>query len=204
VLISALLLGCGERSVPSEPGPTPPSFRTTNSPDGPGAFVLRFRDVPVAFANSDLEEGVSYLLGSTLEELAQACAEGFINPPPTSPGSFLVEHFRPDDSQRFLLRVQEAPLLVWDDPTADICDEASGTLLDLPFAIGTGQLTVRDNDRFFSGNRANSFGFRVHGTVTDVTDGQRYHLTNTLHVTALKDGDVKVDNYEFTFGPIGR
>jgi hypothetical protein len=115
----------------------------------------------------------------------------------------LVEHFRPDGSQRFLLRVKEAPLLVWDF-TGFPCDQASGTLIELPFAIGTGQLTVRDNDRFFSGNRANSFGFRVHGTVTDVADGQRYRLTNTLHVTALRDGEVKVDNYEFTFSPIGQ
>jgi hypothetical protein len=191
MLASALLLGCGERPAPSEPGLTPPSFRTADNPDGPGALVVHLREHGAGFANCDVEADVCYFLGFSVAELAQVCAEGL---EPSGKG-LRIEHLRPDGSLHVLDRAKDEPLLVWDAP-ADFC-------ADQPIAIGTGQFTGRDTDFFFSGNRTDSFGFRVQGTVSALADGQRYRLTNTLHATALRDGEVKVDNYEFTFTPIG-
>jgi hypothetical protein len=154
--------------------------------------VVHLREFGAAFANCDVEADVCYFLGFSLAELTQVCGEGL---EPSGKG-LRIGHFRPDGSLHVLDRAKDEPLLVWDAP-ADFC-------ADEPFAIGTGQFTGRDTDVFFSGNRANSAGFRVHGTVTAVSDGQRYHLTNTLHVTALRSGEVRVDNYEFEFSLIGQ
>jgi hypothetical protein len=191
----ALLIGgCGEQQATSF-GPTdnPLAARTEDNPDGPGAVVIHFRGVGAGFGNCDVEEDICFFLGFSLEEWTLGCEQGL--PAPSGEG-LRIEQLRPDGSLHILERDKQEPLLVWDAP-ADFC-------ADQPIAIGTGQFTTRDSDAEFSGNRSDSFGFRVQGTVTALSDGQRYHLMNSIHVTALRNGELVVDNYEFSFRPTGQ
>jgi hypothetical protein len=182
MLAGVLVLSCGERPTPAEPGP--PSFRTSNNPDGPGAIVTR-SDELVGFANCDAEADICYLMGSSLEYLIRQCEEGL---PPEDPATRLIV-VRPDGSVHLLFRAKDAHLLVWDAP-ADFC-------ADQPFAIGTGQLIVVEN------SGVNRFGFRLHGTVSALADGQRYHLFNMLHLIVPPDGEARITSFQFRFTPIG-
>jgi hypothetical protein len=195
MLASALLLGCDERSAPSEPDLTRPSFRTANNPDGPGALVVRVEGLGIGFADRIPDTEFSYFIGFTLEEFAEACAqEEFPGPPPGS----VFEQFvlRPDESIQHLFRAIRAPLLAWNVGTVDFCSAP-------PFAVGTAQFILTDNDLIFSGRRANSFGFRVHGTATALAGGQRYRLWQKLHGTVLRNGEIRVFSEEWKFFPVG-
>jgi hypothetical protein len=190
VFASALVLGCGEQPAPSEPSAPPqPSFRTTNNPDGPGAFVFRF-DGGFGFADAIPNTEFSYLMGLTLEDLAHQCADEEF-----SLGSFSDQQvLRPDESIHDLFRAKDLPLLAWNGGTLpfEFCSVP-------PFAIGTAQMISTDNDVTFSGQRTDAFGFRIHGTATALEGGQRYHLWQRLHGTVLKTGEVRIFIEEFRF-----
>jgi hypothetical protein len=195
VLASTLVLGCDEQPAPSEPGTTlPPSFRTAENPDGPGAVVVRVDGLGIGFADVIPNTEFSYFIGFTLEELAEACAQEEFPGPPPGP-AFEQVVLRPDESIQHLFRAIRAPLLAWNVP--------GGACGAPPFAVGTAQFISTDNDLTFSGRRTDAFGFRIHGTVTALEGGQRYRLWQTFHVTALKTGEIRVDREEFKFFPVG-
>jgi|SRR6185437_8629836 len=166
VLASALMVGCSEQPVPSEPGDASwPSFRTTNSPDGPGAVVFRSEGGGIGFADIIPNTEFSYSIGMTLEELAEACAQPEFPPPPPGP-TFEQVVLRPGESIKRLFRAIGAPLLAWNLGVSpgEFCSV-------LPFAVGTAQFILTDNDLLFSGERANAVGFRIHGTATALEGG---------------------------------
>ncbi len=59
-----------------------------------------------------------------------------------------------------------------------------------PFAVGTGNFTLHDNDFFVSGNRTNSFGFHLNGQVTDA-NGERHHVSAAFQGIVSRQGVVR-------------
>jgi hypothetical protein len=82
-------------------------------------------------------------------------------------------------------------------------------LLAAPHFEGTGQAFFNDNDVELTHHGANSFNFRVNGTVTDES-GQRYHLVMRIHQVLSQESTLEnfvyihpVD-FEIKLTPIGR
>jgi hypothetical protein len=190
VLASALSLGCHDQPTPSEPRTSgSPSFRTDNNPDGPGAFIFR-GDGTFGFADIIPNTEFSYMFGPTLEEFAKQCAgEEFFAGPFTD-----QRVLRPDESIHDLFRAKDLPLAAWNNFThpRDFCTVPL-------FALGTAQIISRDNDLTFSGHRSDAFGFIIHGTVTALESGQRYHVWQRLRATVLKTGEIRIFTEEFRF-----
>ena len=66
-----------------------------------------------------------------------------------------------------------------------VCDDLS------PIATGKGNYVNNDNDLFVSGNRTNSFRFRLTGHVTDVS-GEAHRLSVAFHGLIYRDGDLRI------------
>lgn len=194
VLVGILALGCNDQPLPSDLGtPLSPSFRTENNPDGPGAFVGR-GEGGFFFADIIPNTEFSYLMAITLEEFAKLCANEEFLASPFSDQQVL----RPDESIHDLFRAKHLPLAAWNTGThpRDFCSVP-------PFAVGTAQMIRRDTDLSFSANRADAFGFIIHGTARALEGGQLYHLWQRLRGTALKTGELHVFSEEFRFFPAG-
>jgi hypothetical protein len=179
LVLGGLASACQDSSTVSEPADPPaPSLRTVNNPDGPGAFVIRFQDaLGVAFSGPD--ETLSVVTGVSLDQLAALCAgESFTLEPATDQ---LV--FRPDGSIHQIFRAKGVTILVFAGAFADFCAEP-------PLAVGTGNYTNTDNDVSISGNRANSFGFRLRGSVVDAS-GDRHHLLARYRAQVTRSGELR-------------
>ena len=174
---AGLMSACSSDSPPTAPDDLGPSARTANAPLGPGAFVLRFDGV-IGLAFSGPDEPYSVVAGLTLDQLAALCAGGDFQLEPATG----QDVFRPDGSVHELFRARGVTVVVLEGAFADICDT--------PFAVGRGNYTSTDNDLFVSGNRTNSFGFRLRGRVTDA-EGERHHLLAKFHALITRRGEFR-------------
>ena len=195
VLAGALVLGCNDQSIPSEPSTSPaPSFRTEQNPDGPGAFVVHFEEGALGFVDDDPAPGLTILIGWTLEELNLFCTIEEI-----TRGSLKVKLvFRPDGSIIQQVHGANIPLLVWESDTGDIC-----ALRQEPHYTGTGQVSATDNDLLTSGNRTNAAHVGIHGRVTSET-GERFQLLGQWHAKILRGTTEQVDRSDFRLVPLGQ
>jgi hypothetical protein len=174
LVCGALGLACNNDPTSTQPS-AGPTFRTANNPNGPGAFVIRFENtIFIVFA--DPESDLTVMAGMTLDQRAALCAGGgFTFEPATEQ---LV--FRPDGSIHRLFKAKNVTLLLFDAASVDICAVA-------PFAVGRGNFTNTDNDLTVSGNRNNSFGFRLRGRVAEAS-GERHHLLVKFHALIARSG----------------
>ncbi len=172
LVCGALGLACN--NDPTEPS-TGPTLRTANNPNGPGAFVVRF-ETTIGFLFVDPESDLTVIAGLTLDQLAALCAGGDVTFEPAT--EQLV--FRPDGSIHQLFKAKKATLLLFDVAFVDFCAVA-------PFAVGRGNFTGTDNDLTVSGNRTNSFGFRLRGRVAE-NSGERHHLLAKFHALITRSG----------------
>ena len=155
-----------------------PNLRASQNPEGPGAQVIRGEGA-LAFIFPDPANGLTLTAGFTQESLAAFCAqEPFVGQPSTIHGVL-----RPDGSVTDLTKAKNVTLLVFVD-NQDIC-------ATLPFAVGQGSFLNHDNDLFVSGKRANSFGFRVVGQVTDV-NGDRHQVSASFHGVIDRGGELRI------------
>jgi hypothetical protein len=179
-LTCVLLSACGDQTAPIA-GPQDPDLRTSQNPDGPGAQVGG-GEVPFTFLFSDPERGLGIIAGVTPENLAGFCADEDVER-----GSSVVHDvIRPDGSIASHEKAKQVSTMVFLlSGDAALCDGSA------PFAVGTGNFTLHDNDFFVSGNRTNSFGFRVNGQVTDV-NGERHHVSAAFQGIANRRGDVRI------------
>jgi hypothetical protein len=199
-LACALALGCGDQPSPSEPGNSPPpSFRTAQNPDGPGAFV---EIVPEAFflaIDPDPAPGLTVIMGATFAEFLEFCATG---EPPLPARRLLV--FRPDGSVMTTVQGAQLPLLVWEtviDPLeGEQCEEA---FLETPHLEGIGGFSSHDNDLFTTGNRANAAGLQIHGHVSS-EDGERFLFSGKFHIVLLRNGEVRGGTFDLQLKPTGQ
>jgi hypothetical protein len=184
-LVGALTLACGDRTT--EPTSTPPVFASiANS----GASVVRFETVVAAYLTTE-ESGLTVLAGVSAAELASLCAGG----EPSFEPATQLDVFRPDGSLHTVLKGPDLTMLVWREAFADICTP--------PFASGTGTFMYVDNDVFVSGNRSNSFGFRINGDVSSLGTGQRYHVTAEFHAVIFRNGVFRSTRSDIRLTPRG-
>ena len=177
----ALVSSCGDQIAPDEStGLRAPNFRTGQNPEGPGAQVSG-GEVPFIFFLSDPETGLGVTGGFTPETLAAFCAAE-----PTERETSIVRGVvRPDGSVTNHERAKKVTIMVFFDVDQTFCDG------EAPFAVGEGNYVNHDNDFFISGNRTNSFGFNLHGRVTDV-NGDRRSVSAAFQGTVDRNGDVHV------------
>jgi hypothetical protein len=204
-LAGALVLGCGDQPVPSEPADSHrPSFRTEQNPEGPGALVLR-SSADIWLTISDPDPGLTALIGWTFAELEQVCAGG--EPPFPSIENLIV--IRPHGTEELpdlhqVITGTREPLLVWQatipfiDPFAELCNE----LLPLPHLEGTGNFKRTDNDLATTGTRGNAAHEGIHGQVTSES-GDRFNFSGKFHIVILPNGDVRV-TFDLQLKPIGQ
>ena len=176
-----LVSACNDQSSPIESTLSERAdLRTAQNPDGPGAVVGR-GEGGLFFIFPDPAVGLIVTAGFTLENLAAFCArQPFVTEPSTIGGVL-----RPDSSATDLTTAKKVTLLVFLDDNQDVCDNLS------PMAAGKGNYVNNDNDLFVSGNRTNSFGFRVVGQVTDV-NGERHRLSVSFHGLIYRDGELRI------------
>jgi hypothetical protein len=126
--------------------------------------------------------GLGIIAGVIPENLAGFCADEDVER-----GSSVVHDvIRPDGSIARHEKARQVSIMVFLlSGDATLCDGSA------PFAVGTGNFTLHDNDFFVSGNRTNSFGFRVNGQVTDV-NGERHHVSAAFQGIANRRGDVRI------------
>ena len=174
LVCGALGLACNNDPTSTQPS-AGPTFRTANNPNGPGAFVIRF-ETTIVILFDDPESDLTVVAGLALDQRAAFCAGGDVTFEPAS--ERLV--FRPDGSIHQLFKAKNVSLLLFDAAFVDICAVA-------PFAVGRGNFTGTDNDLAVSGNRTNSFGFRLRGRVAEGS-GERHHLLAKFHALITRSG----------------
>jgi hypothetical protein len=200
-LAGALALGCADQPTPSAPSDgSRPSFRTEQSPEGPGAFVVI---TPEAFGgiSEDLDgPPLTATFGATFDELVEFCETGE-QPPLTLRRLFL---FRPDGSIMSTIGGAQLPLLVWQLPLpageeGGVCSEAflAGSHLE-----GTGHFIQHDNDVTTTGNRANAAGFQISGQVSSEA-GERFLFSGEFHVVILRSGEIRGSRFDLELKPVG-
>ena len=187
-LASVLALGCGEQAGPFESASTPrPSFRTDQSPAGPGARVFRFNDL-FFWVIVDTERGLTTVLGATPEEHLAACQSGLI----PEEASF-KDVVRPGGVVKRQVKGAEMGVTIWAAASFDIC----GELMAVPFlAGGTARVRYEDNDAFGSQTRGNAFGVRAHGAVTTLATGEELRLLAKYQAVLFQNGNVKESSSE--------
>jgi hypothetical protein len=214
-LTIALVLGCRDQPVPSEPADPPTLSELVNplasarTELSPGAFVIRGPEF--AFFTSDPAEAgfpppnITLMIGWTFAQLLDFCATGELT------FSDLVRLFviRPHSTEEVpdwhtMVHSSQSPLLVWEtaipfiDPLAELCNLA----LTVPHLEGTGQMTSTDNDLFVTGKRANAFHTGVTGTVTSES-GQRFRVWSQAHAVILPSGELLRFTLDNRLDPIG-
>jgi hypothetical protein len=190
-LVSVLALGCSDQPMPSESSTNipPPSFRTVQNPEGPGAAVFRFNDLFFTVI-VDFERGLTTVLGATPDEHLAACQSGLI----PEQASF-QQILRPgaDSVVKLSIKGAEMGVTVWQATSFDIC----GELASVPFlAGGTARVRLEDNDAFGSRTRGNAFGVRAHGTVTSFTTGEELDLLVRYQALLLQTGEFRESSSE--------
>lgn len=125
---SALGLACSNDPTSSRPPANPvPTFRTTESPEGPGAFVIRFEDI-IAFAFVPDDASITVLTGLTVEQVDAMCSGGEVTFEPAS-----VQVVSGPNGDRVVEKARDFTVLVF---------EGFFTFCDVPpFAVGEGNYT---------------------------------------------------------------
>jgi hypothetical protein len=197
----ALVFACGDQSRITEPaGPTAPSFRTAQNPDGPGAFVAIVEEAYLITMDPEPAPGIVAIVGATFAEHLEFCATG----EPVRPFRRLLV-FRPDGSVMTTVRGAQVPILVWEttipfvDPLAEICTDA---FLETPHLTGTGNFSSHDNDLFTTGNRANAAGSRITGKVSSES-GERFLFSSKFHIVIFRNGDQRL-TFDIQLKPLGQ
>jgi hypothetical protein len=188
VLSIALVFGCDEQPVPSEPVATlRPSFSTQLKSDSSGARVFRFNDL-FFWVIVDSERGLTTVLGATPEEHLAACQSGLI----PEEASF-KDVVRPGGVVKRQVKGAEMGVTIWAAASFDIC----GELMTVPFlAGGTARVRYEDNDAFGSQTRGNAFGVRAHGTVTTLATGEELRLLARYQAVLFRNGNVRESSSE--------
>ena len=175
---AALVSACGDQTAPTG---AQPDLRTAENADGPGAQVGG-GEVPFTFSFTDPASGLGIIAGVAPEDLAAFCADEEV-PRGTSTVHDVI---RPDGSIASHEKAKQVTLMVFLlDGDGALCDGST------PFAVGTGNFTLHDNDFFVSGNRANSFGFHLNAQVAEA-DGERHHVSASFQGIANRQGDLRV------------
>ena len=203
-LLGALTASCGEVAPTASDETLPgPSFNFSNGPANPGPFVIR-GDFNAALlnVNSDgsllsinglgtLDPDESFLCGgASVFDVADfqdiAHSSGAVNS--LAQQKVVTQHIYADAATWFAT----------DD------DEGICAAINLPrLAEGRGQLIATDNDLPVSGTRANTFGFRMQGTLDDLVNGGKAHYNEVLQLLIGKNGSFRVLRSEINLTHVG-
>jgi hypothetical protein len=81
-------------------------------------------------------------------------------------------------------------------------DTFTDTCVDTPLAVGTGRVTMTDNDALNAGPGANSFGPRVQGTVTYLSSGETARFAGQSLLLNMPDGSFRVAGSQIHLTPL--
>ena len=181
---SALALACSNDPTSSRPAVNPvPTFRTTENPDGPGAFVIRFEDI-VGFAFVPDDASITVLTGLTVEQVDAMCSGGEVTFEPAS-----VQVVSGPNGDRVVKKARDFTVLVF---------EGFFTFCDVPpFAVGEGNYTETGGASFPNGS-----AFAQHTFLARVVEpnGEPHHLLITQYLQFHpKTGELRVLIDEFKF-----
>jgi hypothetical protein len=202
LLAGALVLGCDQQSVPVEPASSPqPSLRTGQSPEGPGAQVIRFGfDFFGAGPDTALGVPLAFTVGlvSPLADFPFPPELGCGGTGPViSDGKRAIQLvFAPGDKFHELIRVRQATIVLYETSSPDICDWATAPV----FGRGRANITQITLSRTPS---TLVRGFKLQGIV-ELTSGGRARIWNTFQGHLDEDGTVRVHVDHFGLKPIGR
>jgi hypothetical protein len=90
------------------------------------------------------------------------------------------------------------------DINIHVYDLTTFTCVGLPIAQGTGNLTVNINDAPNAGPGANSFSWRIQGTVNDLVSGGRVRVTAATHYLLLPNDSFSILRNSVDLHPIGK
>jgi hypothetical protein len=170
---------CGTDSSPTAPeSASTPSYRTENSPPGPGAQIT---PIEGGFFSTFTAPDAPYFVAIGL---TQSAAEEFCSGGDPELGT-ATGHFKekPNGDIQFMFKSShKVPLLLFPAGTESICDGS-------PVAEGTGVYT-ENSSNFFAGGRGTS-GFRIRGEVTDLA-GEVLHVLVVVHSQLTSEGFVDI------------
>ena len=155
--VTTLFNACSDASGALDPAPGAPAFSFVNGPDElPN--VLRFS---AGFATGIQDPGTGLVAVAGLpDDPTQDILCGGTEPIASA-----------DFQEVGLLQEVIHSLAVGGDVNIHVYDRSTfqNTCVSTPIAQGTGRVMYTDNDRFVSGTRANTWGFRFQGPVTLAT-----------------------------------
>jgi len=182
-----LVLGCGEQPFPSEPATSSLTLRAAQNAEALSARVFRFNEL-FFWIIVDFERGLTTVLGATPEEHVAACQSGI--PPEEASWKDVV---LPSGVIVRQVKGAEMGVTIWAATSSDIC----GELMAVPFlAGGTARVRYVDNDAQLSLTRANAFGVRAHGTVTNLVTGEEFKLLAKYQAIIFRDGELRETSTE--------
>jgi len=185
---SALGLACSNDPTSSRPLANPvPTFRTTQNPDGPGAFVIR-SEIGLGFAFVSDNPNLTVLTGLTVEQVAAMCSGGDVTIEPASQqevsGPNRDEHFL----SRTLLKARDVTVLAF---------EGFFTFCDVPpFAVGEGNYTETGGASFPNGTATVQITFRAR-VVEPNGEPHQVLVRHHLQFSPKTGEKVLVDEFKF-------
>jgi hypothetical protein len=208
VFSGALLAGCDPAQTAPTAPETAPRFNFVNGPaELPN--VIRFFTDNIGFYIPDQASGLVVAEGLPADPSTLVDCEGGQNPPSTLTWQqvgllreAIKTHVVGKDVNIHVFQLSE---LDASQPDPFLHLWCTGT----PIAVGTGDLTVVDNDFFGTGGKNNAATVRMRGTVTDLRTGESLRLTAQVHVvqnlagTPAVDPTIRVENIYVRLVPVG-
>lgn len=193
LVVSGFALGCGESAAPTEVADlngTGPKFTFINGPSTTNVFREELGLITVV---DDPESGLLVFTGLPADPRDASIDCGGSSDFDLTPVQFagLRQAFN------VLALGRDTHIHVYDLTTF------TDTCVDLPIAQGTGNLTYNDNDAEGTGLGANSFGFRIEGTLDDLVNGGKVRVNAAVQIVSRSNGSFKVTRNSVRLHPIG-
>ena len=192
LVVSVFVLGCGDSAAPTTVADlSEPRFNFINGPST--ANVFRHEEqilVDIFDPETDLlvEAG---LPADPSDAFFCGGGSGFDLMPIQNAGLL-------QDAINVLILGRDIHIHVYNVTTpGGICDE-------LPIAQGMGNVTLNDNDSPIAGPGANSFGWRIQGTLDDLVNGGKVRVAGVARFLILPDESFKVDRTSVRLHRIGK
>lgn len=186
-LAASLILGCDDRTTPSEPSDSQrAALRTSASHGGPGAQVIVF-DLQGIFIN-DPDRGFSLWIGVPIANAPECGGNGEVT------GARVHVVSGPSDFSHLVAHVRRQEMVLYGH-YHDFCDLPEEDIIGR--GRGNADLVVQTREQGLL------FGIQATGNV-ELVGGESAHLVLKGHFQVEPDGELKVMVDRYRLQPIGR